>query len=128
MYWYEYRLRGFSLGCQPKDFVDVNHEHGRFGAVAYNRELTDEEVERYELTKIEPKENKLKVLAKEMVWVNDELDKENLYEWDRDEFKKKADEIQMKVISGNYSIDLFIQYMNEYRNLSLGEYNEWIKS
>ncbi|KEK23974.1 hypothetical protein BAGA_05665 [Bacillus gaemokensis] len=63
-----------------------------------------------------------------MVWVNDELDKENLYEWDRDEFKKKADEIQMKVISGNYSIDLFIQYMNEYRNLSLGEYNEWIKS
>lgn len=53
MYWYEYRLRGFSLGCQPRDFVDVNHEHGKWGAVAYSRELTDEEVDRYELTRID---------------------------------------------------------------------------
>ncbi|MBK1611691.1 hypothetical protein JCR31_28015 [Bacillus cereus] len=53
MHWYEFRLRGLSLGAQPKDFVDVNHEHGRFGAVAYNRELTEEEIERYELTKID---------------------------------------------------------------------------
>lgn len=52
-YWYEYRLRGFSLGCQPKDFVDVDNAHGKWGAVAYNRELTDEEVNEYELNKIE---------------------------------------------------------------------------
>ncbi|HFK1435042.1 TPA: hypothetical protein ACGXNJ_005196 [Bacillus cereus] len=52
-YWYEYRLRGCSLGAQPKDFVDVNHEHGKFGAVAYNRALTNEEVENYELIKID---------------------------------------------------------------------------
>lgn len=51
-YWYAYRLRGFSLGCQPKGFVDTDHAYGKFGAVAYNHKLTKEEVSDYELTEI----------------------------------------------------------------------------
>jgi hypothetical protein len=49
MNWYELRLRGISLGCQPKDFVEVDHTKGRWGIVAYDRELTKEELDIYEM-------------------------------------------------------------------------------
>ncbi|HAX17358.1 MAG TPA: hypothetical protein DCY00_02015 [Actinobacteria bacterium] len=49
IYWYEYLYRGFSLGCQPKGFIDVNHMKGRFGIIAYDRELTAQEIKDYEL-------------------------------------------------------------------------------
>lgn len=49
IYWYKFRLRGLSIGCQPKDFVDHDHTIGRFGAVAYNRKLSDQEIDAYEL-------------------------------------------------------------------------------
>lgn len=52
LHWYEYIFRGFSLGCQPKGFVDRDEGFGRFGAVAYDRPLTDKEVEEYELKPI----------------------------------------------------------------------------
>jgi hypothetical protein len=48
-HWYELRLRGISPGCQPNGFVDVDHTKGRWGIVAYDRQLTDEELEQYEM-------------------------------------------------------------------------------
>lgn len=54
-YWYAYTLRGCSLGCQPRGFIETDATHGRFGAVAYDRELTGEEVSRYELQELEKK-------------------------------------------------------------------------
>jgi hypothetical protein len=48
-HWYTYRLRGFSLGCQPDDFVSYDRLIGKHGAVAYERELTEEELDQYEL-------------------------------------------------------------------------------
>lgn len=48
-YWYGYTLRGCSPGCQPRDFVDTDESFGKFGAVAYNRELTEQELDNYEL-------------------------------------------------------------------------------
>lgn len=53
LYWYEYKFRGFSPGCQPNDLVEWDDEYGRFGAVAYERELTPKELEDYELHPIE---------------------------------------------------------------------------
>lgn len=49
LYWYTYRLRGFSIGCQPKDFVTHDDNVGRLGAVVYERELTVKEKSDYEL-------------------------------------------------------------------------------
>lgn len=49
VYWYTYRLRGFSLLCQPKDFIGQNERVGRFGAIIYERELTEKEMSDYEL-------------------------------------------------------------------------------
>jgi|SRR5690625_2607461 len=49
VYWYEYIHRGFSLGCQPKGFIDREDDKGRFGWIAYDRELTEQEINDYEL-------------------------------------------------------------------------------
>jgi hypothetical protein len=43
------RLRGFSSGCQPDDFVSCDMQIGKFGSVAYERKLTEEEIQPYEL-------------------------------------------------------------------------------
>lgn len=61
IYWYEYKHRGFSLGCQPSGFIDRNENLGRFGWIAYNRALTDKELEEYELIAICPSCNKNKL-------------------------------------------------------------------
>lgn len=49
IYWYEFWLRGFSLGCQPKGHIEVNHNKGRWGIIAYDRKLSNEECENYDL-------------------------------------------------------------------------------
>ena len=49
VYWYEYIYRGFSPGCQPEGFIDKDNEKGRFGWIAYDRELTEQEINDYEL-------------------------------------------------------------------------------
>lgn len=127
-YWYKYRLRGFSLGCQPKDFVEVDHEHGKWGAVAYNRPLTDKEISDHELNDMNRKPNRLKELAKDLVSIQDKLSKENLFEWDKDELGKEADRIRDKVLAEGHSVDSFVQYMREYKNVSFDGYREWINS
>ena len=63
LYEYVYRFRGFSLGCQPKGFVSHNDKEGRFGSVTYDRSLTKEEMDQYELILLdieveEPKKEK----------------------------------------------------------------------
>lgn len=49
IFWYEFRLRGFSLGCQPKGHIEVDHNKGRWGIIAYDRELTENEKYEYDL-------------------------------------------------------------------------------
>jgi len=49
VYWYSYRHRGFSIGCQPKGHVKVDESHGRFGAISYDSPLTDKQKNDYEL-------------------------------------------------------------------------------
>lgn len=55
LYWYSYRLRGFSPFCQPKGHIEVDHSIGRHGIIAYDRELTENELSEYELTPYEIK-------------------------------------------------------------------------
>lgn len=49
-YWYTYRLRGYSIGCQPKGVIQVKESPDLpYELIAYSRQLTDAEVEEYEL-------------------------------------------------------------------------------
>jgi hypothetical protein len=49
LYWYEFRLRGFSPSCQPKGHITVKHDIGRYGIIAYDRQLTETELYDYDL-------------------------------------------------------------------------------
>ena len=46
-YWYEMLLRPFSIGCQPMGFVEVIEAEGDTVSLAYERELTAEELDEY---------------------------------------------------------------------------------
>lgn len=49
MFKYTYRTRGFSIGCQPKDFIKFEEGEHKFETIYYDRELTKKEIEEYEL-------------------------------------------------------------------------------
>lgn len=54
-YKYGMRLRGFSIGCQPKDgFVERQDDpSGRYyDILVYNRKLTEKELSDYELDEV----------------------------------------------------------------------------
>lgn len=53
-YYYGMRLRGCAPGCQPKDFEEFKEDTtGKYyNILVYNRKLTDEEVEEYELDQL----------------------------------------------------------------------------
>ena len=52
LFWYTMRLRGVSLGAQPRGFIEIDETHGRWGAVGYDRELTTQELAQYEMEPI----------------------------------------------------------------------------
>lgn len=72
--------------------------------------------------------NELKKLAKEMVWVNDELKKETLTDFDREELNSEHERITKTMLAKGYSAESFVKYMEEYRELGLGEYQAWLDS
>lgn len=51
LYWYEMTLRPLSPFCQPKNHIEYDDTKGRHGIVAYDRQLTVNELEEYELRK-----------------------------------------------------------------------------
>lgn len=59
LYAYGMRLRGISIGTQPRDFIryeDQDHDHGAkyYSIVYYNRRLTPEEIKAYDLDSLTP--------------------------------------------------------------------------
>ncbi|ASK61349.1 hypothetical protein CFK37_03755 [Virgibacillus phasianinus] len=60
LYWYEMQHRPVSLGCQPSGFSDFDDDKGKYGIVAYDRGLTDKELNDFELKKWDvEKQNKV---------------------------------------------------------------------
>lgn len=55
LYFYGMRLRGFSIGCQPKGvFRRYDDIKGKYhDIIAYERELTEDELQHYSLDRIE---------------------------------------------------------------------------
>jgi len=49
IHWYELKFRSPSPGCQPKDFVEIDNNKGKWGIVGYNRELSQKELSDYEM-------------------------------------------------------------------------------
>lgn len=67
MFKYTYRTRGFSLGCQPKDFIRFEQEEHKFETIFYDRELTKKEIEDYELIDLNEATKKFKIVIEEVL-------------------------------------------------------------
>lgn len=67
-------------------------------------------------------EKELRKLAKEMVWLQGNFEKDTIYEWEREEIKEEMDNIRNQVLEKGYNVNLFVQYMEEYKNMSIEEY------
>ena len=53
-YWYKMK-RPYGPGAQPKGIVQIDDSVDPYGVIAYDRELTKEEINEYELTEYEKK-------------------------------------------------------------------------
>ena len=54
LYRYGMRLRGFSIGCQPREgLIECEKSSEYHDELIYDRKLTEEEIEEYELEYIE---------------------------------------------------------------------------
>jgi len=67
VHWYEMTARPVSPGCQPKGFVDFDDSKGRHGVVAYDRKLSRDELEAFQMRKFQDKKELSKEQKNEMV-------------------------------------------------------------
>ena len=64
-------------------------------------------------------------LAKDYVMLIDLYAKDRLY---REEFSEEMEKIRNEVLKKGYDIDKFVEYQNLYRELSIKDYYEFIKT
>lgn len=70
------------------------------------------------------REKELRNLAKEMVWIQEELKKDSLYEEERDNCKEESYRISKVVVTKGYSVELFMRYIEDYKNMTYSEYRK----
>lgn len=72
-------------------------------------------------------EKELFNLAKMYVMLSNELDKE-LPSFEFDEVKENMEEIRNTILEKGYDVNKFMHYQQLYREMSIGEYFEFIKT
>lgn len=72
-------------------------------------------------------EKELFDLAKMYVMLSNELDRE-LLDFEFDEVKETMEEIRNTILEKGYDVNKFMQYQQMYREMSIGEYFEFIKT
>ena len=72
-------------------------------------------------------EKELIELAKMYVMLSEELNKE-LLEYELEEVKEELEKIRNVILKKNYDIDKFVHYQRLYKEMSIGEYFEFIKT
>ena len=64
-------------------------------------------------------------LARHYVMLIDSFEKATLYD---DEFKEEMEKIRNEVLEKRYDIDKFVEYQKLYREMTVAEYYEFIKT
>ena len=73
-------------------------------------------------------EKELFDLAGLMFHINLDLSKETINSFEREELKEKANEIRNTILTKGYDVDKFMDYQQMYKEMSMGEYFEFIKT
>lgn len=66
-------------------------------------------------------------LAKHYVMLVDEYEK-TMLDYELEELKEEMDKIRNAVLEKGYNIDKFVEYQNLYKEMSMAEYFEFIKT
>lgn len=74
-----------------------------------------------------PSEKELFNLAKMYVMLDRELQRP-LPEYELEEVKKTMEEIRNTILEKGYDVDKFVHYQQMYKDMSIGEYFEFIKT
>ena len=72
-------------------------------------------------------EKELFELAKMYVMLSSEFDRE-LLDFERDEIKESMEEIRTAVLEKGYDADRFVRYQQLYKDMSISEYIEFVKT
>ena len=67
-------------------------------------------------------------LAKQYVMLDNELQKEKLPEYELDEIKESLEEIRNTILNKGYNVDKFVEYQELYKEMTIAEYFEFIKT
>ena len=67
-------------------------------------------------------------LAKQYVMLDNELRKDGLPEYELDEIKDGLEDIRNIILNKEYNIDKFVEYQELYREMTIAEYFEFIKT
>lgn len=73
-------------------------------------------------------EKELFDLARHMFHINIDLSKETINSFEREELKEKANEIRNTLLEKGYDVNKFMHYQQMYKEMSIGEYFEFIKT
>ena len=72
-------------------------------------------------------EKELFTLAKDMVFIEDRL-QDNYNELEKEELNEEAAKIRNTLLQKNYDVNTFLYYKDLYRNMSIAEYYNFIKT
>ncbi len=72
-------------------------------------------------------EKELFTLAKDMVFIEDRL-QDNYNELEKEELTEEAAKIRNTLLEKNYDVNTFLHYKDLYRNMTIAEYYEFIKT
>lgn len=73
-------------------------------------------------------EKELFRLAKDMVFIEDNMRDERTSEWVKDELKEEAAKISNVLLAKNYDVNTFLYYKDLYREMTIAEYYEFMDS
>lgn len=72
--------------------------------------------------------NQAKQLAKELLWASEGMNDPKIYGMEKEGYRREYQRVTMAIVQSGYSADTVLGYMEEYKNLKLGEHGEWIES
>ena len=72
-------------------------------------------------------EKELFTLAKDMVFIEDRL-QDNYNELEKEELNEEAAKIRNTLLQKNYDVNTFLYYKDLYRNMTIAEYYNFIKT
>lgn len=72
--------------------------------------------------------NEAKVLAKRLFWASEGMNDPSKYGMEKEEYREEYQRLSVEIVQKGYSANLILGYIEEYKELLIGEHEAWINS